>query len=114
MIIKSTFFGFLNILARIFGLSFTSFGVYFAAQGIYYLIQPEAAGFKDILGFSPSFRPFVIAFVSLVIGVHFIRGEAHRPDVPKDKQPHRSTDGRTHSWWTGEPLCRQADREIDT
>lgn len=111
---KSTFWGLLNVLARIFGLMFTAFGVYFIARGIYYLIQPEAADLNDTLGFSPSFRPFAMACVFLVVGVHFIRGEAHRPDVLAEKQPDRSTDRRTHSWWTGEPLCKRPDREIDT
>lgn len=110
---KSTVWGLLNILARICGLMFTSAGAYFAARGMYYLIQPEAAGLMDILGFPPSFRPFVIASGLLIIGVHFIRGEAHRPDLPGEKPLNRSIAGRTHSSWTGEPLNQQ-DRERDT
>jgi hypothetical protein len=101
---KSTFWALLNIFARIFGLTFTAFGMYFAIQGIYYLVQPDVANVNDTLGFSPSFRPFVIACILLVVGVHFIRGEAHRPDAPEDKQSSHSTDGRTLGWWTGEPL----------
>ena len=93
---------------------FTASGTLFAARGIYSLIQPEVAGLKDALGFHPSFRPFVIASVLLIIGVHFIRGEAHRPDLLGEKQPDRSIGGRTHSWWTGEPLDNQPGRERDT
>ncbi len=93
---------------------FTASGVYFAARGIYYLIQPEVAALRDTLGFPPSFRIFVIASVFLIIGVHFIRGEAHRPDLQGEKKPNRSKAWRTHSWWTGEPLENQPDRERDT
>ena len=96
-------------MARVVGLMFIASGAYFTAQGIYYLIQPEAAGVKDILGFPPSFRPFVVASVFLVIGVHFIRGEAHRPDLSEEKKPKGSKAGRTHSWWTGEPLNDESD-----
>ncbi len=110
---KPKFLGPLNILARVFGLIFTASGAYFAARGIYYLIQTEMSGLQDTLGFPPSFRPFVIASVFLIIGVHFVRGEAHRPDLPGGKQPNRSIAGRTHSWWTGESLYKQSDRESD-
>lgn len=41
--------------------------------------------------------------------VHFIRGEANRPDLPKEQKPNRSIAERTHSWWTGEPLDNQQD-----
>ena len=90
---------------------FTAAGAYFAARGIYYLFQPELTGFNDKLGFPPSFRPLVIAAIFLIIGVHFLRGEAHRPDLPEKEQ---SNAGRTHSWWTGERLDNQPDRERDT
>ncbi len=87
---------------------FTAAGIYFAVRGIYYLNQPELTGPKDILGFPPSFRPFVIASVFLIIGVHFLRGEAHRPHLPEEKQ---SKSERTHSWWTGERLDNQPERD---
>ena len=93
---------------------FTAFGAYNAARGIYYLIGPEAAGFKDTLGFAPSFQPFVIAVVCLIIGVHFIRGEAHRPDLFAGKRLNGSTGGRTHSWWTGESLDNLSDHDDNT
>ncbi len=111
---KSTFFGYLNIFARVFGLFFTAAGAYFAAWGIYYLLQPAVPDLRDTLGFPPSYRPFLIASLLLIVGVHFIRGEAHRPDLPGEKKPDRSLAGRTHSWWTGEPLEHQPDREQDT
>ena len=101
---KARFWQLANILARTSGLLFTAAGSYFALQGIYFLIQPEVSGVQDMLGFPPSFRPFVIAAVFLVIGVHFLRGEAHRPDLVKGRQTDRSTTERTHNWWTGEPL----------
>ncbi len=110
---KSNFLGLLNIFARVFGLMFTAAGAYFTARGIYYFIKPEVAGLKDAL-FPPSFRPFVIASVFLIIGVHFIRGEAHRPDLPREKKTNRSISRRTHSWWTGEPIENQPGRNRDT
>lgn len=88
-------------------------GAYFATWGIYYLIRPEVAYPKDILGFHPSFRLFVIAAILLVIGVHFIRSEALRPDLPGDKKPDPSNSQRTHSWWNGDPLNDQPGRERD-
>ena len=91
----------------------TASGAYFAAWGIYYLIRPEVAYPKDILSFHPSFRLFVIATVLLVIGVHFIRGEALRPDLPGDKKPDLSNSRRTHSWWNDDPLNDQPGRERD-
>ncbi len=101
---KSTFWSLLNISARVFGLMFTAAGAYFAARGVHSLIDSEVAELKDVLGFPPSFRPFVIASVCLIIGVNFIRGEAHRPDLQKKEEPNRHTAGRTRSWWTGKPL----------
>ena len=95
---KLTFWGLVNLLARVFGLMFTAFGAYFGARGIYYLIQPEVAVLKDILGFPPSFRLFVIASIFIIIGVHFIRGKAHRPDLLGEKQPNSPITGRTYSW----------------
>ncbi len=103
------FFRLLNIFARLFGLMFTAAGLYFVAQGVYYLIYPEINHTGSALSLPPSFRPFLIAPVLLIIGVHFIRGEAHRPDILKEKKPNHSTAGRTHSWWTGEPLSKQQD-----
>lgn len=108
--LKKSLWKLLNILARVFGLMFTAAGAYFAARGIYYLFQPDLTGPKDLLGFPPSFRPFVIASIFLIIGVHFLRGEAHRPDLPEEKQ---SKSERTHSWWTGERLDNQPGRERD-
>ncbi len=105
---KKSLWGLLNILARVFGLIFTAAGAYFAVRGIYFLFQPELTGPKDILGFPPSFRPFVFASVLLIIGVHFLRGEAHRPNLPEEKQ---SKAWRTHSWWTGERLDNQPERD---
>ena len=113
MSFKSIYWRLLNTLARVFGLMSTASGAYFAARGIYYLIEPEVAYPKDILGFHPSFRLFAIATVLLVIGVHFIRGEAHRPDLPENRKPGRSLSRRTHNWWNGEPLNDQPDREAD-
>ena len=107
---KKSLWALLNILARVFGLLFTAAGAYFAARGVYYLIQPDLTDFKDTLGFPPSFRPFVIASIFLIIGVHFLRGEAHRPDHPEEKQ---SNSERTHSWWTGERLNNQPGRGRD-
>ncbi len=107
---KKSFWKLLNILARVFGLMFTAAGAYFAARSIYYLFQPDLTGSEDLLGFPPSFRPFVIASIFLIIGVHFLRGEAHRPDLPEEKQ---SKSERTHSWWTGERLDNQPGRERD-
>ncbi len=89
---------------------FTAAGAYFAARSIYYFFQPDLTGSEDLLGFPPSFRPFVIASIFLIIGVHFLRGEAHRPDLPEEKQ---SKSERTHSWWTGERLDNQPGRERD-
>ncbi|MCZ6889014.1 MAG: hypothetical protein O7H39_11015 [Gammaproteobacteria bacterium] len=99
---RSAFWRLVNIAARVVGLTFTAAGIYFAGRGVYFLIQPEAAGSKDILGFSPAFAPAVMASVSLIIGVHFIRGEAHRPDLLEQQRSERAP-GRTHGWWTGEP-----------
>jgi len=109
MLSKKSLWELLNILARVFGLMFTAAGAYFAARGIYYLFQPELTDYKDTLGFPPSFRPFVIAFVFLIIGVHFLRGEAHRPDLPAGEQ---SKSERTHSWWTGKHLDNQSERDL--
>ena len=71
---------YLNVLARVVGLVITTIGIFFILQGIYYIVQPTTVEFRDILGFLRSFRPFVIAAISLVIGVHFLRSKAYRPD----------------------------------
>ena len=94
----------LNILARLFGLVSLLAGLGFAAWGVYFLIQPEAAGPRDMLGFSPSFRYFVGAFFCLVIGFHFLRGKAHRPDLAKEDAIKPGASEKARSWWTGEPL----------
>ncbi len=94
----------LNILARLFGLVSLLAGLGFAAWGVYFLIQPEAAGPRDTLGFSPSFRYFVGAFFCLVIGFHFLRGKVHRPDLAKENATKPGASEKARSWWTGEPL----------
>lgn len=104
----------LNIFARVFGLTFIVAGLYFAALGVYFTLQPEMAGVKDTLGFAPWFRPFVIAFVLLVVGVHFVRGAAHRPDLLRKVQAGESPPVLVQSWWTGEPQENQSSREFDT
>ena len=91
----------LNILARIVGLVFTAVGLYYFTQGVFLFIQPETGGVKDTLGFAPSFRLFVIAFVCLAVGVHFIRGETHRPDRARTKESGNPDTLRPQSWWTG-------------
>ena len=104
----------LNIFARVFGLTFTVAGLYFSARGVYFIIQPEMVGTSDILGFAPWFRPFVIAFVLLAVGVHFIRGTAHRPDILRKVQAGESPPVLAQKWWTGDPLENRSNREIDT
>ena len=104
----------LNIIARVSGLTFTVAGLYFAALGIYFIIQPEMAGTSDTLGFAPWFRPFVIAFVLLAVGVHFISGTARRPDLLRKVQAGESPPVLAQSWWTGEPLENRSNRELDT
>lgn len=93
-----------NILARFFGLISGLVGLGFVLWGLYFLIEPEAAGPRDTLGFPPSFRYFVGAFFCLVIGFHFLRGKAHRPDLTEEDQTKPGTSKQAHSWWTGEPL----------
>lgn len=94
----------LNIFARLFGLVSALAGLGFALWGLYFLIQPEAAGPRDILGFSPSFRYFVGAFFCLVIGFHFLRGKAHRPDLAEGDNAQPGAGEKARGWWTGEPL----------
>lgn len=94
----------LNILARLFGLLSALIGLGFALWGLYFLIQPEAAGPRDTLGFSPSFRYFVGAFFCVVIGFHFLRGKAHRPDLAEQNKAKPGATKQVGSWWTGEPL----------
>jgi len=102
---------FLNVLARVVGLVFTIIGIFFILQGIFYIAQPTTAEIRDILGFSQSFRPLVIAAVSLVIGVHFLRGKAYRPDQNLKTQLGRANSGRAQSWWTGEYLNSKTNHE---
>ena len=102
---------FLNTVARLLGIASASAGTYYAAKGIYMLLYPQSSGVVDKLGFSPSFRPFVIAVVLLVIGVHFICGKAHRPDLVKLTETEQAK--QAQSWWTGDPLDRQPRSESE-
>lgn len=104
----------LNIFARVFGLIFTGAGLYFAARGFYLILQPEMASSGDTLGFAPWFRPFVVAFILLVVGVHFVRGAAYRPDLLQKTLAGESPPVLAQSWWTGDPLEKQSSRELDT
>lgn len=103
----------LNIFARVLGLSFSVAGLYFAARGIYFIVLPEMAGTIDTLGFAPWFRPFVIAFVLLAVGVHFVKGTAHRPDLLQNIEAGKSPSVIAQNWWTGEPLENRSRREHD-
>ena len=89
-------------------------GIFFILQGIYYIVQPTTVELRDTLGFPRSFRPFVIAAVSLVIGVHFLRGKAYRPDQNGETQPERTNSKGAQSWWTGEYLHEKTHHENDS
>ena len=105
---------YLNVLARIVGLVFTIIGIFFVLQRIYYIVQPTTAEIRDTLGFPQSFRPLVIAAVSLVIGVHFLRGKAYQPDHNVKTQLGQANSGRAQSWWTGEYLNSKTNHENDS